>query len=115
MRAFPRVSARTLRLPRPGPAPGPAVGLLVLFVLGGCDGATSSAQIGKVGGTAGGKTVGVADGDGAVELPLVHVEKIVPRSVQQKIATTSYLEAEHSVVVFARVTGRITAVGRGRT
>lgn len=112
MRAFLRVSAQTLRLPRlrlPQKArfgPGPAFGLLVFLALGGCDGATSSTSVGK----AGGKAVGIADGDGAVELPLVHVEKIVPRLVQQKIETTSYLEAEHAVVVFARVTGRVTTV-----
>ncbi|MEE2886374.1 MAG: efflux RND transporter periplasmic adaptor subunit [Planctomycetota bacterium] len=42
--------------------------------------------------------------------PLVRAEPIVRRQVQRKILTTSYLEAHHSVVVFARVTGRVLEV-----
>lgn len=43
-------------------------------------------------------------------LPLVRAVPIVKRMVSRKIETTSYLESEHSVSVFPRVTGRIEAV-----
>ncbi len=50
-------------------------------------------------------------GDRAAEqAPLVRVEVVARRPVQRKIETTAYLEAEHSVVVLPRVSGRIEVV-----
>lgn len=42
--------------------------------------------------------------------PLVRAEPIARRQVQHKIITTAYLEAHHSVVLYARVTGRVQEV-----
>ena len=42
--------------------------------------------------------------------PLVRVVAVQLREVQQKIETTGYLEAEHSVVVLPRVGGRVESV-----
>jgi len=49
-------------------------------------------------------------GTDTVRPPLVKAEPLVRRQVQRKLLTTSYLEAAHSVVVFARVSGRVLDV-----
>ncbi|MCA8955126.1 MAG: efflux RND transporter periplasmic adaptor subunit [Planctomycetes bacterium] len=43
-------------------------------------------------------------------IPLVRCEPVRMVPVQQKIETTAYLEAEHTVTVFARVAGRVLPV-----